>query len=69
MTIMSIIVTHEAMLNFKPHVTNRSINPSNVSNPRDKTHLKVTLNNIITLKIVTDAQGFVYVMKFLGQAP
>ena len=51
MTIMSIIVTHEAMLNFKPHVTDRSINPSNVSNPRDKTHLKVTLNNIITLKL------------------
>ena len=29
----------------------------------------MTLNNIIMLIIVMDAQGFVAIMKFLGQAP
>ena len=50
-------------------MTDRSIYPSNVSNLRDIRHLKITLNNIIMLIIVTEAQGFVAIMKFLGQAP
>ena len=45
------------------------IYPSNLSNPRDKTRMNMTLNNIIMLIIITDAQGFVAVKKFLGQRP
>ena len=47
----------------------RPIYPSNLSNPRDKTRMNMTLNNIIMLIIVTDAQGFVAVKKILGQGP
>ena len=47
----------------------RPIYPSNLSNPRDKTQMNMILNNIIILKIVTDAQGFVAVKIFLGKGP
>ena len=69
MTIMCIIVTEEDMLNLKSKSCLMSIYPSNVSNPRDKTRLKMTLNSIILHIIVTDAQGFLAVKKYLGQAP
>ena len=36
---------------------------------KDKTRINMTLNNIIMLIIVTDAQGFVYVKKKLRSAP
>ena len=70
---MSVIVTNEDILNFLvqnwPHMAYRPIYPSNLSNLRDKTRINMTLNNIIMLIIVTDAQGFVAVKKFLGQEP
>ena len=42
-------------------VTDRSINHSNLTNLRDKTRRKMTLNNmkLKILIIVTDTQGFV----------
>ena len=33
--------------------------------PQDKKHIKMTMNNIIMLLIVTDAQGFMAVKKIL----